>query len=164
MRQTDAYRSDPEAWLVDCLTQTGRIPLPELLRLPHERWHLPGQMFTLTEPETEGPVQADLTLQRHPGSLMLSGHLSATLVLTCTKCLSLFEQPCELDVSEGFVFESPAAHQAISGREVEIASDDFVEELDPRGALDVADVLRQLLELSIDPSPRCDACAPEHAE
>ena len=46
----------------------------------------------------------------------------------------------------------------VSGREVELLAGDFVEELDPDGVMDLQDVIRQLVETSLDSQSMCEAC------
>ncbi|MEB3205744.1 MAG: YceD family protein [Vampirovibrionales bacterium] len=148
-------------WLERTVRQGKAIPLPDLLRLNVSRFHWSELSLSLPEPQTCEPLTGQLTLQRHPGGLLLSGALSGAVETPCRRCLKLFSQPVSLTIEEAFSLQSPSClsnEPLVSGREVELSAADFVEPLDPEGVLDIQDVVRQLVEANLNTHAICEDC------
>jgi uncharacterized protein len=89
----------------------------------------------------DAPIVGDLLLESVVEGILVSGRLEGTLRLRCARCLTEFERPFGVDVNEMFV-ERP-----------DDDADDYP--LDPQGALDLDQMVRDVVGVELPFSPLC---------
>jgi uncharacterized metal-binding protein YceD (DUF177 family) len=95
------------------------------------------------------PVVGELTVERMSDRLLkVSGHFQTRLELRCDRCGETYESPAEFDLDEALEI----VHEPITAEEVE-------DRVEANGNLDVTDLLRQTLLLSLPPRRLC-GCEP----
>jgi uncharacterized protein len=122
----------------------------------------PGESVTLpvNEPialqidEQPVAVQASGTLRidRTHHGMLIRGHVSAAAPLVCSRCLISFQSGVETLVEEEFSLDT-----GVPGEGGELGAEDFVSWIGPGHEVDVTDVVRQHLQMSVP-------MAPVHAE
>jgi uncharacterized protein len=87
------------------------------------------------------PIRGDLLLEALVEGILVSGTVRGTLALRCARCLEEFEQPVAVEVHEMFVVDP------------EPDTDDYP--LDPEGALELDQMLRDVIGVELPFSPLC---------
>ena len=86
-------------------------------------------------------LEGDLLLEALIEGILVSGSLRGTLALRCARCLTEFDQPLALEVHEMFVPDP------------EPDTDDYP--LDPEGAIDLDQMIRDVIGVELPFSPLC---------
>jgi uncharacterized protein len=94
----------------------------------------------LAKLELGAPLHAELTIEGVVEGIFITGGVSGTLALTCSRCLKDFSRPFEVHVDEMFVIEP--------------TEDEY--RLDPEGDLDIEPMVRDAVILSLPFSPLHD--------
>jgi uncharacterized protein len=89
----------------------------------------------------DAPIVGELLLESVVEGILVSGRLAGTLKLGCARCLTEFERPFTVEVREMFV-ERPDED-----------ADDYP--LDPEGALDPGQMVRDVVGVELPFSPLC---------
>jgi uncharacterized protein len=87
------------------------------------------------------PLEGDLLLEALIEGILVSGSLRGSLALRCARCLTEFDQPLALQVHEMFVPDP------------EPDTDDYP--LDPEGAIDLDQMIRDVIGVELPFSPLC---------
>jgi uncharacterized protein len=90
----------------------------------------------------DAPVEAELLLESVIEGILASGRLRGTMALRCARCLKEFSRPFDVEVSGELFTERP-----------DDDSDDYP--LDPTGALELEQLVRDLVGLELPFSPLC---------
>jgi uncharacterized protein len=105
------------------------------------RGTLDGLGTELASVPDDEPIVGELLLESVVEGILVSGRLGGTLRLRCARCLTDFERPFAVDVHEMFV-ERP-----------DDDADDYP--LDPQGALDPGQMVRDVVGVELPFSPLC---------
>lgn len=118
----------------------------------------PGESVTLPvdEPvalqidEEPAEVRASGTLRvdRTSQGARIRGRIRATLPLVCSRCLAPFSHGVETAVEEVFSLEPVAA-----GEGGELGGEDFVSWTGPDHQVDLTEIIRQMLQMSVPMAP-----------
>jgi uncharacterized protein len=118
---------------------------------PGESVSLPvNESVALQIDEQPVAVQASGTLRvdrTHQG-VLVRGRVKAAVPLTCSRCLISFQSGVETPVEEEFSLDAGAREEG-----GELGSEDFVSWVGPDHAVDLADVVRQNLQMSVPMAP-----------
>jgi uncharacterized metal-binding protein YceD (DUF177 family) len=120
--------------------------------------------------ETSDGVQADAVFElgflARTQRFYVVGSVDASVETACSSCYQLFRTTLNLPVEELFVLaHHPASaaeaafHGPSPGSVRELTPDDWFEEIDPDGSMDLVDLTRQLLLLALHDVPFCPECA-----
>jgi len=113
---------------------------PELLR------HLPHIDFSL-----EGPVRADLTVNKSDKAVLITGGMEAGLILQCSRCLEEYRFPLDAHYEVTlFPFEDQTPPQ-----EAELNGDDLRSSYYYGGEIDLSAIIREQVLLDIPYKPLC---------
>jgi uncharacterized protein len=108
--------------------------------------------------ELTGPFRAELELLNADQSLLLTGTVSGQLMPKCARCQKDYEQPFRFSLEEQFS-RHPSAIQQPSNNDLELGADDFIFPIAQDDTIDLKEVIRQniLISLPIKSlcSPRC---------
>lgn len=116
--------------------------------------HNPDDLGASTEFELKRPFEARCLLKRKSeDKVVLQGILSATLGLVCDRCLEAYHLQIDGDVQVLFEVESTSSWQV---KELECKASDLDTVLLEEPVIDLADVVRQQLYLSL---PMKNLCA-----
>lgn len=86
----------------------------------------------------------------------VTGHVQADIKLECDRCLEEFTYHASVDIEEKFVNDSIVM---LSAREVELKSENFVEELNEDKEINISDLIYQAIILDMPTQKLCnDAC------
>ena len=116
---------------------------PGASRRHQAAWPVEGLGTELARVRDDVPVEADLLLESLVEGILVSGTVRASLAMRCARCLTGFQQPCEVEVHELFVPEP------------EPDTDDYP--LDPDGLLDPDQMVRDAVGIELPFSPLCRA-------
>lgn len=114
--------------------------------------------YTFPDIQSRGPFNCSATIRTRATGLDVAGAISGEAELPCDRCLTLMRVPVTLTFDERFVF----FHDIEYGeRDRERMIDDFYEEVDAEGELDLKDLMRQLILLDLAQphicgQPNCD--------
>ncbi len=97
------------------------------------------------------PVEGELVLSSTGRTVWLRGQVRTVAGLTCGACLSGFEQPIDVPISEEFRRAGGASGPA----QEELTSEDFLVPVEPGDSIDVTEIVRQNLILALPIAPRC---------
>ena len=100
------------------------------------------------------PVKMKLHLLNTGELVLLTGQATTELELECSRCLQKFRQPVTVNLKEEFVQNLPP-QQYKKGAEIELHEEDFVSPIGPDNTIDISDVVRQNLLLTLPLSPHC---------
>lgn len=120
--------------------------------------------------ETSDGVQADAVFElgflARTQRFYVVGSIDASVETACSSCYQMFHTTLNLPVEELFVLAhrpTSMAEAAFNGPSPgsvrELTSDDWFEEIDPDGSMDLVDLTRQLLVLALHDVPFCPECA-----
>ncbi len=132
-----------------------RVNVGELLADRHairvlafsERMEPPAEEVTLP-----GLVEGELVLSGTGRTVCVTGQVRTVVGLVCGACLSRFEQPLEVAVSEEFYRPEPEATEP--SREA-LEPEDFLLPVEPEDVIDVTEVVRQNVILALPIAARC---------
>ncbi len=99
-----------------------------------------------------GPVTGEITVENTGSLLLVRGHVSVVLRLSCVRCLEAFESPIALEIEEEFATEDTAPDvPTIDRDEPEAAAiSNYI--------LDVSELVRQQLLMHL---PMASTCRPD---
>ena len=103
------------------------------------------------------PVEMDLQLINAGDLILLRGTVSTAAELDCSRCLSKYVLPLNIEINEEFSSEVPVSSKN-KRKEKELHAEDFISPLDKDKTIDVSEIVRQnlLLELPLQPLCRHD--------
>ncbi len=104
------------------------------------------------ELEMVAPFNGQLRLTRIGTGILVTGELETTVGLECTRCLSTFLTTTRFEIEEEF---RPTLDIVSGARLVQEPDQDAATLIDERHILDLAEIIRQDLLLSLPPSPVC---------
>lgn len=99
----------------------------------------------------DGPVGADLSVERFENELRVSGEVRANLRLECSRCLASFDLPVRSAVDA--LFAPPAA--AAGEDQHELAADDLEVQPLEQGAADLRGLIAEQIHLAVPLQPLC---------
>ena len=132
-----------------------KIDLTELLRKVGneadvevtEKMSFPEDGLTLTK-----PVNINLHLVNTGASVVLDGGAETEAELDCSRCLKKFQLPLKVEFSEEFA-RNPYLPR--HGGETELKEEDFVSAIEKNNSIDLTDLVRQELLLSLPIKTLC---------
>jgi uncharacterized protein len=101
--------------------------------------------------ELAGPVRGEVQLSRAGRSILVRGHLDATLVERCSRCLRPAVAPVSMDIEE----EALPSVDLDSGAPVDTSEEPDALRLDDHHELDLEPVLRDAISLAEPIAPLC---------
>lgn len=101
-----------------------------------------------------GPVSVSATLTNSGIGIIVAGDIEAVVELTCGVCLKKFETALSVPFEERFVEEG--AHQDEGLKEEQELKGEDIYYTYHEYEIDLADMLRELLILSLPIAPKCD--------
>ncbi|MBU0630415.1 MAG: DUF177 domain-containing protein [Candidatus Margulisbacteria bacterium] len=133
-----------------------KIELTELLRQvgnegdveDSEKLSFPEDGLILTK-----PVLVRLHLTNTGNSVLVKGTIQAEAELECSRCLNSFKQPITLEVSETYARQD--LEQSV-GKETELKESDFVYPIEKDNTIDLNELIRQNILLSLPIKSLCD--------
>ena len=100
----------------------------------------------------EGPLTAELDIQRFEDEMRVTGEVAATLRLECSRCLAPFDLPVQAEVEA--IFARRPEEDDEEGRE--LGADDLeVQYLDAGGGADLRAVIAEQVHLALPIKPLC---------
>ncbi|PIS30816.1 hypothetical protein COT42_02415 [Candidatus Saganbacteria bacterium CG08_land_8_20_14_0_20_45_16] len=99
-----------------------------------------------------GPVKVALHLTNTGGSILLAGKVTTEVELECSRCLKPFTTKLEAEIAEEF---SHSVQTSQARKELELKEDDFVYPIDQDNTIDLTELVRQELLLSLPFKPLC---------
>ena len=106
------------------------------------------------------PVTGELSLVGTGRTVSLTGRVRTTVRLVCGACLLPFAQSLESAIHEAFeAVREPAPQTGTARGEAALGADDFVVPIGPDEIVDLTEIVRQHLLLTLPIAPRCrDDC------
>ena len=148
-----------EPWLLS--VQALTLGTPASTPLPAQRTlHCLGEAVAYLddEPEWQALVQVSLAYQPQAAGFTLLGQVRGELLRYCDVCLTPYTTPVAFALEECYGLATLANHQ-FKERQLD-TSTDWYEEVDPKGTVDVAHLVQQLLLAQVGFSNLC----PLHAD
>lgn len=138
-----------------------KVNIDELRALPQQKLNL-NFKESIDSAEVVKPVLGELTLVASSTGIRINGQVHTLLKLTCDRCLKAYFLNISVPIEEFFRENQGAQHyreQEKIPRERELTADDFVEELEEDGNLDISDLVYQAVTLATPVSCLCgDDC------
>jgi uncharacterized protein len=135
-----------------------RFNVSQLLQEPTgsmRRYELNDECLQLEQELVLRPVVGNVRMTRTPRGVLADVKVQGNVELECSRCLTAYEQPLELDFSEEF-------YQTVNvntGASLPTPEEDDVFLIDETHKLDLADPMREYTLIGLPPAPRCDeAC------
>ena len=100
------------------------------------------------------PVKINLHLVNTGESVLLTGKAATEIELECSRCLKSFKQPVSLEIEEEYA-KAPFMPQ--NSKEMELKPEDFVSQIDADNTIDLTELIRQDLLLTLPAQPLCSA-------
>jgi uncharacterized protein len=116
---------------------------PGASKRQHVEAPVEGLRTELAQVPEDRPIEGDLDLESIVEGILVSGTLRGSLSLRCARCLREFDQPFEVEVHELFV------------RSPDPDGDDYP--LDPEGAIELDQMVRDAIGVELPFSPLCRA-------
>lgn len=132
------------------------IYIPQLIQLPEQAEGIEVNEF-LPDLETLTPVQGQIKVTHQGSYLEVSVQAETIITLTCDRCLQQYNHRLVTTTPELIWLEEP---QPIASLELELAPEDLVEVLSPRGYFSLDDWLYEQLCLAIPLQQLCDLHCP----
>ncbi len=107
----------------------------------------------ISELENDSPVSGTLTISSTGYGAEVEGHVATDIVLECDRCLERFTYHIDVDIDEKFVKDRIISEER---NEIELTSEDFVEELKGSKEIDVTDLVYQSIILNVPTKKLCD--------
>ncbi len=128
------------------------IDIEELENLPDREMNL--QIDEIIKDIDEGtPVKGVVNVMSNGSSITITGNIEADIVLECDRCLKKFTDHIKLNMDETFVKGKIIEDDK---SEVELKSENFIEELGNSNEIDVSDLIYQSIILNIPNKKLCD--------
>jgi len=133
-----------------------KIELKELLRQVGNEWEVedseqisfPEDSLILTQ-----PVNVKLRLTNTGSSVLVKGTLQTEIELECARCLKSYRRPIKLEIEENYAREITTQRK---GKEIELKESDFVYPIDNDNCIDLDELIRQNILLSLPIKSLCD--------
>lgn len=133
-----------------------KIELNELLRQvgnegeveDSEQISLPDDNLILTQ-----PVSVKLHLMNTGESVLVKGTIQTEIELECDRCLKKYRRPVKLEIEENYARETAPQRK---GKEIELKESDFVYPIDNDNCIDLDELIRQNILLSLPIKSLCD--------
>lgn len=129
-----------------------KISLKDLVRAGQRELDL-HEAYEYDNLPTKGPVDTEAHIQLSSTGLTIRGKYHATIEEPCDRCAEPFQREIDERFKEDFVYSSLV--EEASGGDLELHSEDYYESIDPAGALDVKDLIYQLIVLAISHDRIC---------
>jgi uncharacterized protein len=135
------------------------IHIPELRQAPDQT-----RVFEVKEylPDLESltPVQGTIRVSHRGNYLEVEAEAETIITLTCYRCLQQYNHRLQTAAKELIWFEDRAIEEEEAGTEQEVALEDLVETLPPRGYFQPLDWLYEQLCLALPARQLCDRACP----
>jgi uncharacterized protein len=99
-----------------------------------------------------GPFRGEVRFMRVGSGILVNGKLETRVELECSRCLTAFQTTARFEIEEEF---RPTFDINSGARLAQELDQDDATLIDERHILDLAEVIRQDLTLSLPPSPVC---------
>lgn len=132
------------------------IYIPQLLKAPEKTETIQVQEF-LQDLETLTPVRGWIKAKHCGNYLEVSAAAETIITLTCHRCLQQYNHRLVVDTSEIIWLDEAAEQTDMLLVEREIAMEDLVETLPPRGFFEPSQWLYEQLCLELPQRQLCDA-------
>jgi len=118
----------------------------------HQDIRLP---VTLEDDQPKNEVHIDINIFRIGTRVLIKGHLETSLSLVCSRCLKEFSYPLDIDFKDEYI----PTTEAILGEEYEheLTSDELELSFYSNDEIDIEDLIRGHLLLSVPMKPLCKA-------
>ncbi len=134
----------------DFIVYLNKVP-PEGLEFSFEIADPAKAGISLSVP-LEGPIRADLSVQRIGNELRVDGAVRATLRLECSRCLASFPFPVDGEVGVSFAPRSTALDEE---HQHELSADELEVEPLVQGAADLRGIIAEQIHLALPLKPLC---------
>lgn len=137
-----------------------KINIDELRVLPQQKMTLSFKE-SIDNLDAVKPVTGELTLVANTTGIRITGHVQTLLKLTCDRCLGPYFLNISVPIEEHFREQVAQQYREPekTGLQRELTAEDFVEELDEDGVLDITDLVYQAVTLATPISRLCgDGC------
>lgn len=138
------------------------LDLTDILRAPGTSVQKPIDMApaTLDEFEMVAPLHGSVKATNARQSVVISGHVSTTVVQECARCLNSFEQPMEMDLEavapvRFFLSRLNGTIESDEDEPGNELTDDELAALFDAHTLDVLELIRQAIVLQTPIAPLC---------
>lgn len=131
------------------------IYIPQLLKAPEKTETIQVQEF-LPDLETLTPVRGSIKVKHCGNYLEVAGVAETIITLTCHRCLQQYNHRLVVDTSEIIWLDEAAAQMDTPLVERELAMEDLVETLPPRGFFEPSQWLYEQLCLELPQRQLCD--------
>jgi len=131
-----------------------RFSVSQLLQEPTgatRRYELDDATFAIDEMLRMEPVKGRVRLTRTPKGVLADVKAHGNVETECSRCLTQYNQPLELEFSEEFY----QTVNVTTGARLPMPDDDDVFLIDETHKLDLGDAMRQYALLTLPPAPRC---------
>ncbi len=133
-----------------------KVPIVRILHSPLKIHELIERIDLGSEAKLVGPAVLDGEMSIGVGyEVHFKGHISATVLLTCVRCLSKFKKQFEIDFKEKYLPESLAVTDM---REKELSREDLDTFIYHSNYIDTSEIVKELLIVEIPPYPLCPKC------
>lgn len=128
------------------------------IALTHSSFHLDDDLIARG-------VIADLSLTRLEDGLLAKGDIRGTVELECARCLNLYDQPFKTRFTEQFrqtvdVRSGSGESHSRPASEAQDTDDELIFEIDDAHELDLTEMLRQNILLTLPMRPDCGENCP----
>ncbi len=131
------------------------LKLPELLKKRETPLAIEGTYQYDELPSREGVRSALTVYLCDVSGFRLKGTIQAELDLECDSCLGKFQKKIAIELDEQYVFQDKSQREYRRNGGQEIQLNDFYEEIDAEGELDLKDLVRQMLLLETSAKQVC---------
>lgn len=153
-------RIEPFKWAEQGYNWAGQVPLSRFARIASEATVPAGQPDT---DELMVNVDCRLYMDDYQRVAWLDGTLSATVPMTCQRCLEPVEVPVATQVHLALLTDENQASRLDEDADFVILSEEqVVHGVDDVQTIDLIELLEDELLLSVPISPRHDACENQH--
>lgn len=133
------------------------IYIPQLIQSPEQAEWIEVNEF-LPDLETLTPVQGQIKITHQGNYLEVSVQAETIITLPCDRCLQQYNHRLATTTTELIWLEEP--QEPVAALELELAPEDLVEALPPRGYFSPDDWLYEQLCLAIPLRQLCDSQCP----
>ncbi len=117
------------------------IPVSEILRYRDTALDL-SEAYQYDDIDSVEGIRSDLHIQLNASGFRVYGNIRGSVTVPCDRCLEPVCEPIAIRLDEQYVFSWIMPAQA---RDQEVQIEDFYEEIDEDGELDVRDLVHQMV-------------------
>lgn len=132
------------------------MPIAELLQAPERSREVEFNQVIADFPALM-PVEGTARIEHHGTFLVARAQVKTIVTLTCHRCLQHYNQKLQCEFEEILWLE---AEPEVYRDEIEVATEDLVERVDPDGTFDIENWLYQQLWLAMPPQQLCRSDCP----